>query len=473
MENPNILTVSQFTPAWTFFTFPCMRLKGFFQKHLSTYRMLILGYMLITLIGASLLALPVSSKAGTAQNFLDALFVAVSGISTTGLTVVDIGNYYSTFGQVLLLCIFQIGGIGYMTIIIFIIYVLKRRISLKTQNMAVDSLAGSNTYIIRKFFFFIIVFTFIFEFLGGIGLSLVWLAEYPTMRALFLGFFHSISAFCTAGFGLFSDSLMGYRDNYLVNLIIMALSLAGSIGFIVIYDLAKLIIGKIKKAKPARLSVYSKVVFISTPLVIITAVLIILVSGKWDPAFTLNDRIMAATFQAVSAQTTDGFNTVNIGDMSVPNLIVFMILMFTGAAPGSTAGGIKITTAVVLLCFFWAQMRGTKDNPNLLKREIRDGTIRKALAVFLWFIIIIFIDTLIITGVEKLTLIQVLFEVISAMGNTGLSTGITQSLGPISKCILILTMFIGRVGPLIFVYLLVGKQKEIYYKYPYGEIYVA
>ncbi|MBN1798061.1 MAG: hypothetical protein JW822_05775 [Spirochaetales bacterium] len=429
--------------------------------------------MTITLIGAFFLSLPVSSKNGTTQNFLDALFVASSGISTTGLTVVDIGSYYSTFGQAILLSIFQIGGIGYMTIIIFIIYLLNRKISLKTQDVAVTSLSGSNTHIIRRFFFFIVMFTFIFEFLGGLGLSFIFLNDYPSSQAFYLGFFHSISAFCTAGFGLFSDSLMAYRDNYLINFIIIALSLAGSIGFIVIYDMTRLIISKFKKRNPAKLSIHSKVVLISTPLVIITATLLILFSAKWDSSFSFIDKMMASAFQSVSAQTTDGFNTVNIGNMSVPNLIIFMILMFIGAAPGSTAGGIKITTAVVLLCFFWSQVRGNAENPNLLKREIRDNTIRKAFGVFLWFIIIILIDAVIITAVEKHDFINIIFEIVSAMGNTGLSTGITQSIGWISKTTLILTMFIGRVSPLIFVYLLVGKQKKIYYKYPYGDVYVA
>lgn len=448
-------------------------MKGVYslRRKLTPYQWLVLGYILITVSGAFLLSLPISSSKGTSQSFLDALFLSSSGISTTGLSVVDIGSYYSLFGQIVLLCIFQTGGIGYMSFFVLMMYLLGIKASMKTSIVAKESLAGSSLDLFKKFFLTVLAYTFIFEFIGAIILALFWMKEYSVKYSIYLGIFHSISAFCTAGFSVFPDSLMKYQQSAIVNLTAIIISLAGGIGFFVLKDLSVYIVKKIKKQHPFRLTVHTKLVLIVTLVVISIGIIIIFLSENWPATMNNYERMQTSAFQAVSASTTDGLNTIDIGKMSAVSLTTIMFLMFVGASPGSTGGGIKTTTFALLFILLWSKLR--KRENNIFGREISDKCIYDAFIVFLCFMLVIFLDTIILTVTEKGSYIQILFEIFSALGNTGLSTGITSSLSKIGRGVLTITMFIGRVGPLSVAYAVLSKPKQVYFRYPKEDVFVG
>ncbi|MDD5066980.1 MAG: potassium transporter TrkG [bacterium] len=440
-------------------------------RKITPYQWLVFGYMFITLFGAWVLSLPVSSVRGTAQPFLDSLFISTSGISTSGLTVVDIGSYYSLFGQVTLLIIFQIGGVGYMSFIVLFMYLLGVRIPLPARIVAKESLAGSSMYFFKKFFLLVLGYTFFFEGVGACILALYWIKDYSFLRSVYLGIFHSISTFCTAGFSVFPDSLMKYRSSSLVNFTVIIISLFGGLGFFVLRDLTICLVNKIKKQFPARLSLHSRIVLVVTVSVILISTIVIFFSEKWPQTMSLYQKWLTSIFQTVSASTTDGFNTIDIGKMSSAGLTILMFLMFVGASPGSTGGGIKTTTLAILVILFWTKIRDRKN--NVFKREIPDKSVTNAVIVFISFILIIFVDIIILSITENATYTQSLFEICSALGNTGLSTGITFNLSKIGKIVLIITMFIGRVGPLSIAYTLISKPKNHDYSYPKEDIFVG
>ena len=440
---------------------------------ITPYQVLVLGYAIVTLIGAILLSLPVSSAQGRHQPFVDSLFVATSGISTTGLTPVDIGSYYNLLGQLVVFSIFQIGGIGYMTFVVFLTYLLGVRLPLTTRLLAKESLSGPNLRMLERFFLVVVAFTFIFEAGGAAILTHFWSKEFSFSRALYLGVFHSVSAFCTAGFGLFQNNLVGYRDSAVINLTIIVISIAGGIGFFVLYDLCSFLIKVIKHRHPRRLSVHSKLAVIVTAAVMLTGTVIVFAAEKWPDNLGLPGKLMISAFQSVSASTTDGFNTIDIGAMAPMGLTFLILLMFVGASPGGTGGGIKTTTLGVIISFLWLQLKGRDSHVNIFKREVPAGTVHKAFAILSWFGIIVLVDMIILSATEKASYLQILFEVVSALGNTGLSTGITASLTTAGKIMLIITMFIGRIGPLTAGYFLVGRQKPLLYEYATEDIFVG
>jgi trk system potassium uptake protein TrkH len=440
---------------------------------LTPVQILVLGYLAVTVVGAVLLSLPISSSDGRHQPFIDSLFVATSGISTTGLTPVDTGKFYSLFGQIVLLCIFQIGGIGYMAFGVFLAHILRIELPFTARVVAKESLAGSNLKILERFFVVVLGFTFLFEFLGAVVLSVFWMKEYPPLQAIYIGVFHSVSAFCTAGFSVFGDSLMKYRDSYTINLTITILSIFGGIGFFVLYDFCVYLFKMIRGDHRRRMSAHSKLVLLMSAIVMISATAIICLSEKWQDGLSWRQRLGQAGFQAVSASTTDGFNTIDIGAMAMTSLVVIMILMFIGASPGSTAGGVKTTTAGLILTFLFKQLKTRDVRISLFKRQIPSATVFRAFCIVGWFLIILAIDAIVITATENASFQQVLFEAMSALGNTGMSMGITSQLTFTGKLMLIITMFIGRVGPLTAGLFLVGRQKPALYEYAAEDIFVG
>ena len=319
------------------------------KNKLTPNQILVLGYMVVTFLGAVLLSLPASSAKGAWQSFIDALFLSASGISTSGLSVVDISSYYSLFGQIILMGIFQIGGIGYMTLVILVSYLLGIKLSRKTSLIAKESLATQSYHMLGQFFVKVLVYTFTFELIGAVILGIFWMKEFPFFQSLYLGIFHSVSAFCTAGFSLFPNSLMSYQTNLLVNLTINIISIIGGLGFFVLVDLYNYLYKKYKKTIPRRLTLHTRLTLTVTLIVILTGSIVILLSEKWSAGMSLNDKILEATFQSISASTTDGYNSVDIGLMSSTSLTMLMILMFIGASPGSTGGGMKTTTLGTLI----------------------------------------------------------------------------------------------------------------------------
>lgn len=448
-----------------------MKRRNYIWNRLTPYQLLILGYASITLAGAILLSLPIASARGEAQSFLDALFVATSGISTSGLSVVDIGSYYSLFGQIVLLAIFQIGGIGYMSFVILTMYALGIRGSLRTSLVAKESLAGPDLHALKGFFLSVLAYAAAFEIAGTAVLAGFWMREYPAARAIYLGAFHSVSTFCTAGFSLFPDSLMGYRQSTLMNVTIILLSLAGGIGFFVLRDLSTLAASMLAGRRRFRLTVHTRLVLIVTAIVISVGTVVILVSERWPSTTSAYDRTMTSLFQAVSASTTDGFNTIDIGTMSAASLTILMLLMFVGASPGSTGGGIKTTTFGLLFVLLWARLR--KKRNNALGAEMSEQCIYDAVVVAFCFLLVAFADSVILSVTEHSSPVQNLFEIISALGNTGLSMGITAGLSPIGKAALIVTMFIGRVGVLSIAFAFLTRPRRVLFRYPTEHVFVG
>lgn len=441
-------------------------------KKLSAIQILLIGYIAVITTVAILLSLPVSSATGARQAFIDALFVATSGISTTGLTPVDIGSYYSLFGQLVLLIDIQIGGLGYMAFFIFIASLLQAKLSMKSHRIASESVSGTAPGFNLKFFKKVVGFTLLFESIGAVILGFCWLEKFSPLKAFYFGIFHSVNAFCTAGFGLFPDSFISYNTHLVVNLIIIIISAIGGIGFYVINEAYYIGKNLLAAKTPKKLSLHSKLAIITTFVLVIIGTAVFFLSENWDQNLQMHNRFLISLFQAVSAQTTDGYNTVDIGKMSLTSLFMLIILMFTGASPGSTGGGIKTTTLGTL--FLSAKSYLSGDNTvHFKKRRISEDTITKSIAVFFMFILICAIDMLILTWVQGFNFHQIFFEIMSALGNVGLSTGITASLGSISKCILIITMFIGRVGPLTIAFAFAKNRAYANFKYPIEDVFVG
>jgi trk system potassium uptake protein TrkH len=442
------------------------------RLNLSQLRILVLGYTLIVIVISLLLMLPVSNAHGQSQSFIDALFMASSGISTTGLTVVKIGEYYSLFGQVILLIDFQIGGIGYMALFIFLGYLLQIDFSLKSHLVATESLSGARIGRNYSFFSKVIFFTMVFELTGGLILGTYWMRDFSWAHALYLGVFHSISAFCTAGFCLFPESLIPYSNSLVVNAVIVILSLAGGIGFFVLNEAIFALRMKMIRKRNRKLSVHTRLAILVTAVLISISSTIIFFSEQWSSSLSFFKKALYSSFQAISASTTDGFNTLNISAMSVPSLFIIILLMLTGASPGSTGGGIKTTTLGSIFLYIKAQLTGQRDT-NFFKQRIPEETIRKSFSIFFLFAGIMVLDLLLMATTENAPFLAILFESASALGNTGLSMGITSNLSWIGKLALSMTMFIGRVGPLTIGMALVGRSKEVRFSYADGEVYVG
>ncbi|MCL6589411.1 MAG: TrkH family potassium uptake protein [Firmicutes bacterium] len=418
-------------------------------KNLTPSRILVLGFGAVILIGGLLLTIPAVSRNGQPLRFLDALFTSTSAVCVTGLVVVDTGIHYSTLGHFIIIALIQTGGLGIMTMSTLIALLLGRRIGLKGRILIQESfnqfsLAGLVRLIIN-----VLIVTAIFEFTGGLILSLRFLADFPPARAFAFGFFHSISAFCNAGFDLFGQvfgpysSISHYVSDWTVILTVGGLVVCGGLGFPVIMELAKY-------PKTRHLSLHAKMALsISFLLILSGAILIFLFEinnpktlGMLNPA----GKFLGVLYQSITPRTA-GFNSLDISQMRIATWFILIVFMFIGASPSSTGGGVKTTTIGVLLATIFATVRGKQD-VELFERRFPQDLINRAFTLTFIALVWVCLVTLVMTLAEPYTFIRLLFEVTSAFGTVGLSTGITPSLSDISKILLILTMFIGRVGPL-------------------------
>ncbi len=441
----------------------------FFELH--PLRILVFGYLFFTLLFTVLLMLPISSARQTSQSFVDALFMSSSGISTTGLATVDVSSFYSLFGQNVLMLDFQIGGIGYMVFFVLLFSLIRQRLSIKQKQIGEESMAGAAIGITNSFFSKVIVFTLVFEIMGAILLCICFYDGHSILRTFYHGLFHAISAFCTAGFSTFSDSLMQYKYSIPVNLTINVLSLAGGIGFTVMDDLATFLRSRRKKNYRKKITLHSHLSLLLTALIISSATLLVMITGEWGTE-SWPRRILLSSFQVISASTTDGFNSIDISLLPTASLFVIMILMFVGASPGSTGGGIKTTTLGIVLLATRAQLLG-KQECNVFGRRISIENISKSCAILILSLMLFLFVGFLLSLTEKGSFMQICFECASALGNTGLSMGITANLSEFAKIILSITMFIGRVGPLTIGMAMVTRQKEAKIRFPAEEVYVG
>lgn len=437
----------------------------------SPVRVLVVSFLALIFFGTFLLMLPKAST-GESMCFINALFTATSAVTTTGLIVVDTGGDYSVFGQVIILILFQIGGLGYMILISSIFFFRKSRLSIDTKVLIGESVVRPKAVDVLAFARSIIIFTFLFELLGAVALGYYWKQDFGLSRGFYIGLFHSVSAFCTAGFSLFSDSMTAYRSSITLNALITVICMTGGIGFFVLYDIFVVFVNAIKRKRPNRFSAHTKLSVLISVLLILLGIVIIFTFGQTEQPSDLFQQFLNAFFQSVSSSTTTGFNTVDVGKMSQTGLLIIIILMFIGASPGGTGGGIKTTTFGLMVLTLWAVLTG-KDDVNVFKGRVLPATARKAFGVATAAVLWLLFSTSVLTVTENAAFLDVFFEAASALGTVGLSTGITPELSFAGKIVIAVTMLIGRIGPLAIGFSLIGKIKKVTYQYPDVEVLVG
>ena len=437
------------------------------------------SYLSAILIGAILLSLPFASSSGEPIYLVDALFTATSAICVTGLTVIDTGSGFSLFGQIVILILVQLGGLGIMTFSILLFLSVGRGVSRQQRWIIQESFTQMNIPDVKSLMKSIFLFTFVIEAIGVVILFINFSREFVWSKALYFSIFHSVSAFCNAGFGLFSDSLVGYQGNWLVNLTVVGLVVLGGIGFFVLYELSRV---KTLAKKRWNLSLHAKIVIFTSLVLILLAGVTFFVMEQNSTLKELSfpDKILTSLFQAVTPRTA-GFSTVNFGLLSNTTLLLFMIFMFVGASPGSCGGGIKTTSLAVMASLLWNRMQG-RSSINIFKRTIPNNLATKVIAIAFLGGLLIFVITclLMITQLGGLSyqqsrgyFLKYLFETVSAFGTVGLSMGITSHLNSLGKLLLIITMYLGRVGLLTFAYGVAGREATQRWQYAEEKVMIG
>jgi trk system potassium uptake protein TrkH len=442
-------------------------------KSATPIQLLVIGFAAIVLIGAVLLALPASSTRHQPQPFVDCLFMTSSAISTTGLVVADIGRDYTRFGQLVMLVIIQVGGIGYMCFLpLIVVGLLGGRMSISTRMVLRESMARPTWLDMVKFTRVILISTAAIEIIGAAILAWHWSGTMPLGGAIYAGVWHSINAFCTAGMSIWTGNMTLVGTRLVPNLTLMLLELAGGIGFFVLYDFARQVKKLVSGVHPRQLTTHTRLALSVTGIVVGIGTVVILLTEWPHSTMTAGQTIMTSAFQAVSASTTTGFNTVNIAGLGAPAMFMLVVLMFIGASPNSTGGGIKTTTLGVMVAGLWSVLKGREDI-TLFRRRIPHKILHSAfsltLAAGLWVTVVIGLMLLI----EPATFEQILFEVASAFANVGLSLGITERLSGLSRVLLTITMFFGRLGPLAIGFSLIGRRESPLHRYAEDEVYVG
>lgn len=437
------------------------------RLELNPSQTIVAGFALIILAGAILLSLPSASADGRPTPFLTALFTATSATCVTGLVVVDTADHYSLFGQLVIMFLIQVGGLGYMTVATLMAIAIGRRIGLRERLVLQEAHNLYSVGGIVRFTRNVILMTMAIEGAGAILLAARWVPEFGWGRGVYYGIFHSISAFNNAGFDLMGQfrSLTGSAGDLTINAVIMALIVVGGLGFTVLTDLAT----------PRRISLHAKIVLTTTAaLIVLGAALVLLL--EFSNQATLGPlaagrRVLAALFQSVTPRT-GGFTTVTIGELRDPTLMLIITLMFIGASPGGTGGGIKTTTFVAPLAVILSMLRGRPD-PELFHRRLPPVVVYKAVTIALVAVAFVVTMGTLLSFIERMPFIQALFEVVSAFGTVGLSTGITPSLSAAGRILVMLTIFTGRVGLLTAAFALTRRQQPANIRYPEERIYVG
>jgi trk system potassium uptake protein TrkH len=436
----------------------------------SPAQLIIMSFGSIILIGSFLLYFPYSRAEGSTMRYIDALFTSTSAVCVTGLTVVDTGSAFSRVGHVILLMLIQSGGIGIMTIAAFIQVSLGSEMSLYGRFSTAALLDQTNLKNLYMIIRSIVLITFVIELFGFLLFVPYFLKVSPShWKALFYSLFHSVSAFCNAGFSLFPDSFLAARANVWVNLVLISLIVSGGLGFTVLLNL----MGRMVKGQNIRITVQTRIVLVMTLFFILFGTVNIYLLEQNHAFFGLRneEKVLASLFQSVTTRTA-GFNTVGISLLRARTLFMMSIQMFVGASPGSTGGGIKTTTLFVLILSIITIFRDQKFN-TIFKRRIPYQVVNRAVAIMVSSVAMVIAGTLMLGFSEKFSFIQIYFETVSAFGTVGLSTGITPYLSDFGKIVIILCMFVGRIGPLTMVLAIRNVQGTRLVKYPQERVMVG
>lgn len=443
------------------------------KKHINPARTLILGFLAIITIGAVLLMMPFSTVSPISP--VDAVFTATSAVCVTGLIVKDTPNDFTTAGQIIIMLLIQIGGLGYMTSATIISLAVGKKIGLGERLIMKEALNVINLGGIIRFTKAVLFMTLLFEFAGAVLLTFRFMDDYALSEAIFYGIFHSISAFNNAGFSLFSDNLMHYRGDIIVNIVISTLIIVGGIGFIVISDLYNY-----WKKKIFRISVHTKIVLVTTfSLILAGAVLIYYFEHSNPDTFrnlSLKERLLSSYFASISPRTA-GFNTLDYSSMKLETLFLTIILMFIGASPGGTGGGVKTTIFAIVLASMVSIIRNMRDT-IIFKRRIPMETVAKSHLLLVLGLVFVIIMSLIVIRLEDTTYMKSMFEVTSAFGTVGLSIGdggvrsLSAIFSPIGKLLISFAMFAGRLGPLTLAVAVISKKEEMF-RYPEGNVIIG
>jgi trk system potassium uptake protein TrkH len=417
------------------------------------------------LLGTVVLELPVASADGTRLRLLDALFTATSAVCVTGLTVLDTGTRFSRFGQGVILFLIQVGGLGIMTFSTLFTILLGKKLSLSNRLVVQDALDCFELQGIRGLIKRIILITLILETIGAVFLFWGWRAVLGTRQALDAAVFHSVSAFCNAGFSLFSQSIVPYRNNYMILISITTLIILGGIGFVVLLDLEHFFLRR-KLSSIRKITYHSRIVLLVTFALLLSGMIVVL-TLEWDYSLRslgAGEKLLNSFLESATCRTA-GFNSLPTGLLHPSTLTFFMFLMFVGASPGSTGGGIKTTTFAIMLSTVKSMAYG-ENEVTLFKRAIPKRSVRRAISISGFAFVIVFFFALVLMMIEtnnpaipeKNYFLSILFEVVSAFGTVGLSTGVTPCLSDAGRFFIVVVMFIGRIGPLTLA-LAIGNRK--------------
>ncbi|WP_346890557.1 TrkH family potassium uptake protein [Clostridium sp. UBA3887] len=446
-------------------------LKILKKTKFSEVQVLALGFFIVIFIGGTILSLPISSASGEATNFLDSIFTATSATCVTGLVTVDTGTHWNLLGQTVIMILIEIGGLGFMSFATFISVLIGRRITLKSRLLMQEAMNTFNIQGLVKMLKKVMLFTFIIQFIGALILSTQLIPEFGVARGIYISIFSSISTFCNAGFDLFGNfnSYTAYYDNSIILLTVSALIAIGGLGFIVLLELYNY-----KSTK--KLSLHAKVVLLITTILIVGGTIVMFILEYNNPNtlgnMNIKDKIVNSIVASISPRTA-GINSIPIDKMTTTSKFITVILMFIGGSPGSTAGGLKTSTFGIILCTAISVIKG-KENADIFGRTIPRGLQLKAVTLLIIGMGLVTTVTMALTIAEpNEAFLDVLYEATSAFGTVGLTTGVTQRLSEPGKIIIIMLMYLGRVGPLTVVMALISRKKGTNYKYPEGKILIG
>ena len=452
--------------------------NGLFKKlyrvrgHLSQTQFIAYGFLAIILTGTFLLMLPLSSRSGEASGFLNCLFTATSATCVTGLVAYDTWSHWSLFGQLVILAMIQTGGLGLVTIGVFLSIVLRRKIGLKERGLMQESINALQIGGVVRLAKRIVVGTAVLEGAGAVVLALRFIPEYGAARGIYYGIFHAISAFCNAGFDLMGfqgpfSSLVHFYDDWVVNLVVMSLIVIGGIGFIVWDDISR------NKFRVRRYMLHTKIVLLTTLVLVFGSAWLFYLFEKDNLLVGMSGsgKFLTSMFSSITARTA-GFNTLDTASLTDASKMLTVVLMFIGGSPGSTAGGVKTTTMIVLYLHLWSTVKRTY-GVNAFGRRLEDDVLKQASAIFMINLTLALTVALFIMATQKFPVMDVLFEAFSAIGTAGMSTGITRGLSGISRLAVAFLMYCGRVGSLSFALSFTQKKKVARVKQPVGRITIG